>query len=1158
MVRQRVYILLTCAVILAALLTSNLGPQGSVETACGVKKLTLAVEVCPPDEVKTILETMTTDDRERLFNQTLADFVFIGSYGALWGVTGFALHPGVALVVGAAAFADVVENVAIFRGLSHPQARPVVIRWAGRTKWGLLGIVFVLLGLLFRPDRASNRRSSFLLAVTALAYGVAGVACLLGALVPRVLPWSVYPLVIAVLLQLVVHLFAHREFVALRSRRTARPSDTSLTLEQVLTEEYERLHGPFAAPTGTTGLGGLYAAIHALPEKRTALCLSGGGIRSATFALGVMQGLAKFNVLPQFHYLSTVSGGGYIGGWLTAWLHNSHNDVAAVAGALASVNPANKLDPEPPPISHLREYSNYLAPRAGLLSADTWSLLGTILRNLILLWLVLVPLLAAALMLPRLYLSLVQIGRISEETRAVGGGVLLVLGAVALGWAVAYIGASIPSSTTALRGQGRFLALCLAPLLIAVLCLTLYWGWWPTRRATHFVTFGVVVHLLAWAGYTAWLRTARGQARPSTASRHAVVAALAELIIVVVVGAAAGYLASFLATLLFPDLDGFTLFYASVAPSAFIGAFLLAATLLVGLLSRWTNDDDREWWARSGAWTLVIGVAWLVLNSLVLFGPVLFSGAVVTSLLAAAGGVSGLISLIGGWSARTAAVTATAGPARGSKFDRLILPAAAAVFIVVLLIAMSTLTTGLVGWLMDRYYPLAPKVVTKQWPPLPDGPFDHLTVLLTSRLVLVIVVGVGLALLGSIAAWLINTNKFSLHAMYRARLIRAYLGASNLNRQENPFTGFDENDNIQMHDLWPNGAPAIAPRGDRPPRKQLFHVVNLALNLVHGDRLAWQERKAHSFTVSPLHAGSSVAVRNRGAYRRSGPTPAAPHHHYAGPKGMSLGTAITISGAAASPNMGYHSSPLVTFLMTFFNARLGWWLGNPGPAGENTFYLSSPRFTVRPIVAEAFGLTDRTAPYVYLSDGGHFDNLGLYEMVLRRCHFIVVSDAGCDGQCDFTDLGGAIRKIRIDLGIPIDFPHGVAIYPRTADAATRARGLYWAVGRIRYSTVDPPAPAATSAAADAAREARDGWLLYLKPAFYGGEPRDVYQYAQANDEFPHESTVDQFFSESQFESYRMLGLHAVERLCADWTPGPLSDLMRHADSPRAAAPVIEG
>ena len=75
--------------------------------------------------------------------------------------------------------------------------------------------------------------------------------------------------------------------------------------------------------------------------------------------------------------------------------------------------------------------------------------------------------------------------------------------------------------------------------------------------------------------------------------------------------------------------------------------------------------------------------------------------------------------------------------------------------------------------------------------------------------------------------------------------------------------------------------------------------------------------------------------------------------------------------------------------------------------------------------------TDRYK-YVNLSDGGHFENLGLYEMVLRRCHYIVVSDAGEDPECSFADLGEAVRKIRIDFGIPIEFDQ-MNIYPRSAN-----------------------------------------------------------------------------------------------------------------------------
>src|SRR5205807_2018364 len=137
--------------------------------------------------------------------------------------------------------------------------------------------------------------------------------------------------------------------------------------------------------------------------------------------------------------------------------------------------------------------------------------------------------------------------------------------------------------------------------------------------------------------------------------------------------------------------------------------------------------------------------------------------------------------------------------------------------------------------------------------------------------------------------------------------------------------------------------------------------------------------------------------------------------HYGDADGISLGTAMAISGAAASPNMGYHSSPLLTFLMTFFNARLGWWLANPGYPGEGLWSERGPRSALLSLFAEAAGETDDENQYIYLSDGGHFENLALYEMVLRRCMTIVVVDAGADPEYQFEDLANAIRKIRVDL-----------------------------------------------------------------------------------------------------------------------------------------------
>jgi hypothetical protein len=230
---------------------------------------------------------------------------------------------------------------------------------------------------------------------------------------------------------------------------------------------------------------------------------------------------------------------------------------------------------------------------------------------------------------------------------------------------------------------------------------------------------------------------------------------------------------------------------------------------------------------------------------------------------------------------------------------------------------------------------------------------------------------------------------------------------------------------------------------------------------------------------------------------------------------------VTISGAAASPNMGYHSSPALAFLLTLFNIRLGWWLGNPGPVGQDAYRKGHPTTNLGPILNEAVGATTDTYDWVYLSDGGHFENLGLYEMVLRRAHFIVLSDAGADPSHAFEDLGNAIRKIRTDLGVPIDIAE-TYMMPRSAGSLEK-EGRYVATATIRYTAIDGP-------------DAQDGVLVYLKPGCYKDEyfPRDVYNYAVGSSDFPHESTADQFFSESQFESYRALGRHAINVICGNY------------------------
>jgi hypothetical protein len=1030
-------------------------------------------------------------------------------------------------------------------------------------------------------------------------------------------------------------------------------------------------------------LAGLYAALHARAgaRPRAALCLSGGGIRSATFGLGVVQGLARLRVLHEFDYLSTVSGGGYLGGWLSAWAHRDpkrddaqpggarpggakpanvtrsdrepseakpdgskrdHPEAAAakrddsgrdgakgfgrLASALAPVTPRSPLEPELGPIRHLRRYTNYLTPTLGLLSADTWTLVATYVRNLLLNWLVLVPLLLAAVMVPRIVTAFLNWDHPPDGVRL--GFLLLGLGC--LSQSTAYLGFYRPSRIDLRRRRGHrepsqrdFLLWCLLPLAAGGLFLLAYWLWpdsgtlafrvWVTGRLVAasisrpsdrlwFVTLGVAFHVAAWLVYSARL----GRFDPR------------ELLVVVCTGGIGGWLvwlaASSIPLLPGPDRDPtLFLYYVCFGVPVFLVVFLLTTTAFIGLLSLRTDDEDREWWARLGAWVLIVTVGWALFSALVLLAPLWLRclAPSVKTVVASVGGTSGLAAALIG---RSAATSAKGGPpARGLRAFLATkgLMLAAIVGIASLMVALSLLTNIVLVEIKEWLGSWAPPSLRE----LPSDFSEHVAILTTTPQPLALVVLACLGVAAGLLGIFINVNKFSLHAMYRARLTRAYLGASREHRHPNPFTGFDPDDNIQMHELRPEAfdeqsfrnLPALVRRlrardgtasqalmalfdderrkaidgdpkeppssacrnalcdglnalledrrlvasrelgGDAENRRLPFvarvrrarkiletafpdeiagarppgplHVVNMALNLVAGHNLAWQERKAESFTVTPWHAGSyHVGYRRSREYGGQRP----------GRQGISLATAIAISGAAASPNMGYHSSPLLAFLMTLFNVRLGWWLGNPGPSGESSYRRACPMPSTRPLVEEALGLTDDTNAWVYLSDGGHFDNLGLLEMVLRRCHIIVLSDAGSDPACSFQDLGSAIRNIRADLGIPVSIEHALHISSRDkADAS--AHGGYAAIATIDYTAVDGP-------------QAVKGKLLYVKPCVYWRtEPIDVQNYARANVTFPHESTADQFFSESQFESYRALGLHEIQQVWSMTWPGSWPD-----------------
>lgn len=330
------------------------------------------------------------------------------------------------------------------------------------------------------------------------------------------------------------------------------------------------------------------------------------------------------------------------------------------------------------------------------------------------------------------------------------------------------------------------------------------------------------------------------------------------------------------------------------------------------------------------------------------------------------------------------------------------------------------------------------------------------------------VCGLGLVLFGLLFS-LLDPNRISLHGIYRDRIGKAFV-------RDGPTALMA-------------GANYVS--GKAPPPRGPFHVINTTVNDPTSSGATQAERRGHSFVFTPLHAGyasaRSLATLNGsktldlGQYRvRTGTLP--------------MATSLAISGAAFSPQMGTYGSSLLAYPFTLLNARLGYWMRWRATSLPN--FLQRLAFSVLARIYEAIPPLPRGTGHLYLTDGGHFDNLGLYEMVRRRCRYILILDGGRDSGRQFGALASAIRRIRTDFDVDITIN----------DLETKA-SLYR--GTIHYSNANP--------------DEQDGTLVYLRPEIGLREPADVSSYGRLHGHFPHESTADQFFSESQFESYRNLG-----------------------------------
>ncbi len=339
----------------------------------------------------------------------------------------------------------------------------------------------------------------------------------------------------------------------------------------------------------------------------------------------------------------------------------------------------------------------------------------------------------------------------------------------------------------------------------------------------------------------------------------------------------------------------------------------------------------------------------------------------------------------------------------------------------------------------------------------------------------------------------VNINRSSLHNFYRDKITETYIlkpknqkpndGHSNASHEE-----VEVDHSALLKDLHEgeNGAP--------------YHLINATLNLSGEDEPKLRGRKADFFLFSKKYCGSDIT-----RYRRT-------ENYFDNyfdlrkgnsEKSVSLGRAATISGAAVNPQSGSMWGASISFLMTLMNARVGFWMPNPNQSKR--CFIFWPWYLV---YRELFSRTKRDTWLCNLADGNFIENLGIYQLVKRKCKYIVAVDVGADPNMEFKDLGNVLRKVRIDLGVQINLD--VEMLRKQAD--TKLSKWHCVADTIHYSDTEK------------------GILVYIKSSLTGDEPEDLFHYWKQNPSFPHETTADQFFDEAQFESYRQLGYHIGQKV----------------------------
>lgn len=369
------------------------------------------------------------------------------------------------------------------------------------------------------------------------------------------------------------------------------------------------------------------------------------------------------------------------------------------------------------------------------------------------------------------------------------------------------------------------------------------------------------------------------------------------------------------------------------------------------------------------------------------------------------------------------------------------------------------------------------------------------------------------------ASLLLSANANSLHRLYRDRLSKAFLfdpttiegrpsglrGRSQVSASVD-IAAADEMMKYENFELAPI---------DRFKLSKIscahtpYHLTNTALNIQGSKYANRRGRNADFFILSPKFIGSGATK-----YVRT-------EEFEDQVDELDLATAMAVSGAAASSNMGANSIKALTPTLAILNVRLGYWMANPRQLAEDR--KPSSLLDQLYFLQELLGLMREDSETIYLTDGGHIENLGIYELLRRRCRLIIAIDAEADPEMSFRSLVALQRYARIDLGVLIALPWAEirdgtrAASKEIAESGglpphAAPHGPHCAVGEIIYP------------------QNRKGILLYVKSSITGDENDYIVDYKRRFPSYPHETTADQLFSEEQFEAYRALGFHAVNEV----------------------------